>query len=258
MLYCSFLLKGDDRVVLPGRVIGDVVEELAAGNLIDVITSGGEVDAIASHGKGEVRFVAPITRPTKIVCVGLNYRAHIKEFGHAEPSDPVIFSKPSSSIIGPGDNIVLPKVSTRTDYEGEVAMIIGKQAKKTDDGSAHIFGYTCFNDVTARDIQKRDSDWTRAKGFDTFSAVGPFISTKKPDWVRTFLNGEQKQYSLTSDMVFGFETLVEYISRVMTLYPGDIIATGTPFGVGKLNPFDKVIVEAEGIGLLENMAVPEK
>lgn len=257
MLYCSFTVKGEDRVVLPGRVIGDVVEELNAGSLVDVIVASGEVDAAASHDRGEVRIVAPIQRPTKIICVGLNYRAHLKEFGHAEPSEPVIFSKPSSSIIGPGDNIVLPKVSSRTDYEGEVAMIIGKQARNVSDGSAHIFGYTCFNDVTARDIQKKDQDWTRAKGFDTFSAIGPAVSTRTPDWIRTHVNGEQRQHSQTSDMIFSFNELVKYISSIMTLFPGDIIATGTPSGVGKLNPLDKIVVEADGIGRLENMAVPE-
>lgn len=258
LLYCSFIAKGEDRTVLPGRIIGDVIEELGAGSLIDVIEGSGEAEVVATHGKNEVRLVAPIQHPSKIICIGLNYREHIKELGHEFPSEPVLFSKPSSAIIGPGDNIMLTKASKQIDYEGEVAMIIGDKARRVDDGSRYIFGYTCLNDVTARDIQRHSQDWTRAKGFDTFAPMGPVVSTVQPAWIRTFLNGEQKQYSPTSDMIFGFDELVKNISYVMTLRPGDIIATGTPFGVGKLNPSDLVVIEADGIGRLENMAVQDK
>lgn len=252
MLYCSFVAKGDERIVLPGRILGDVVEELGAPSLIDVMLSEGAVDPIGNRKLREVRLVAPIQRPSKIVCVGLNYRKHIVELGHEFPTEPVLFSKPATAIIGPGDDIILPRASKQVDYEGEVAMIIGREAKKVEDATSCIFGYTCFNDVTARDIQKRSPDWTRAKGFDTFAPMGPVISTDRPSWLRTYLNGEQKQSSLTSDMIFGFDELVRNISHVMTLRPGDIIATGTPFGVGKLKGGDAIAVEAEGIGRLEN------
>jgi len=255
MRFCSFVVKGKERIVLPGRILGEIVEELWAPSLIDVMLSDGEAKPVTTHLMSEVRLVAPIQHPSKIVCVGLNYRKHIEELGHEFPSEPVIFSKPTTAIIGPNERIILPNASKQVEYEGEVAVIIGKDASKVEDPAPHIFGYTCFNDVTARDIQKRSPDWTRAKGFDTFAPMGPVISTERPGWLRTFLNSEQKQYSSTSDMIFGFEELVKDISQVMTLKSGDIIATGTPFGVGKLKDGDEVVVEAEGIGRLENTVV---
>lgn len=255
MHYCSFVVKGDERVVRPGRVLGDIVEELEAPTMIDVIVRNAEVDPISTYPVNEIRLVAPIQKPSKIVCIGLNYRKHIEELGHQFPSEPVLFSKPSTAIIGPNDSIVLTKASNQIEYEGEVAMVIGKEATKVEDPVPHIFGYTCFNDVTARDIQKRSLDYTRAKGFDTFAPMGPVISTEKPSWLRTFLNGELKQQSSTGDMIFGFEELVKNASHVMTLRSGDIIATGTPFGVGKLKEGDTVVVEADGIGRLENPVV---
>lgn len=255
MQYCSFVAKGEDRTVLPGRVLGEIIEELDAPSLIDVIRNGGKADSVDSHRADEVRLVAPVQHPSKIVCIGLNYRKHIDELGHEFPTEPVLFSKPSTAVIGPNDRIVLPSASKQVDYEGEVAIVIGKEASKVEDAAPYIFGYTCFNDVTARDIQKRSPDWTRAKGFDTFAPMGPVISTDKPSWLRTFLNEEQKQYSLTSDMIFGFDELIRNISQVMTLKPGDIIATGTPFGVGKLKDGDRIVVEADGIGRLENSVV---
>jgi len=252
MRYCSFVAKGEGTAVRPGRVLGDVVEWLEAASLIDMMLSDGDIDSIETYKIDDVRFVAPIQNPSKIVCVGLNYRKHIVELGHEFPTEPVLFSKPSTAIIGPGDKIILPEASRQIDYEGEVAVIIGKEARNVEDPSPYIFGYTCFNDVTARDIQKRSPDWTRAKGFDTFAPMGPIVNTDRPGWLRTFLNGEQKQSSQTSDMIFGFEELVKNISNVMTLRAGDIIATGTPFGVGKLKEGDKIVIEAEGIGKLEN------
>lgn len=252
MQYCSFVAKGDERVVRPGRIIGDIVEELDAPTLIDVMLSDGDAEPVVNHQLHDIRFVAPVQRPSKIVCIGFNYKKHIEELGHQFPSEPVLFSKPSTAIIGPGDSIVLTDASKQIEYEGEVAIVIGRRAIKVDDAAPYIFGYTCFNDVTARDIQRRSPDYTRAKGFDTFAPTGPIVSTERPDWLRTLLNGEQKQYSITSDMIFGFDELVKNISHVMTLEPGDIIATGTPFGVGKLKDGDKVVVEAEGIGKLEN------
>lgn len=226
--------------------------------MTDAISKGGKIKCVASHKLDDVRLVAPITKPSKIVCVGLNYREHIKELGHQFPDEPVIFSKPSSAIIGPGDKIILPKESSHVDYEGEIAIVIGKRATKVSEPGSYIFGYTCFNDVTARDIQQRSQDWTKAKGFDTFAPLGPVISTERPAWVRTYLNKKQVQYSKTSSMIFGFEELVKYISCVMTLYPGDVIATGTPVGVGRLKQGDRIAVEADGIGVLENSVAEEQ
>ena len=257
MKFGSFIPKGES-VVFPGRIIGDLIEQLDAKSMIEVIANQGESDAIANHPLKEVKFVAPIQLPTKIICVGLNYREHITELGHQFPSEPVIFSKPSSAIIGPGDTIILPGATSHVDYEGEVAIVIGKKGLNIENPKAHIFGYTCFNDVTARDIQRISQDWTRAKGFDTFAPMGPAISTERPKWIMTHLNGKRVQHSSTSDMIFGFEELVKNISRVMTLLQGDIIATGTPFGVGKLKENDKISVEADGIGMLENLVADEK
>lgn len=226
--------------------------------MIDVISKGEKIRDVASYKLDDVRLVAPITMPSKIVCVGLNYREHIKELEHQFPDEPVIFSKPSSAIIGPGDKIILPKESSHVDYEGEVAIVIGKRATKVSKPDSYIFGYTCFNDVTERDIQRRSQDWTRAKGFDTFAPLGPVISTERPAWVRTYLNKKQVQYSETNSMIFSFEELVKYISCVMTLYPGDVIATGTPVGVGRLKQGDRIAVEADGIGVLENFVAEEQ
>lgn len=225
--------------------------------MIDVIKSDDEVDGISTHKLRDIELVAPVQMPSKIICVGLNYREHIMELGHDFPDEPVIFSKPSSAVIGPGERIVLPKASSHVDYEGEIAIVIGKRATKVNDPRPFIFGYTCFNDVTARDIQRRSQDWTRAKGFDTFAPMGPIISTRRPAWIKTYLNDRLVQSSLTSDMIFSFEELVVNISQVMTLNPGDIIATGTPVGVGKLKAGDKIVIEADGIGRLENFAAEE-
>jgi 2-keto-4-pentenoate hydratase/2-oxohepta-3-ene-1,7-dioic acid hydratase in catechol pathway len=232
--------------------MGEIIERLNVPTIIDLILSDGEADSSEDFKIGDVRLVAPIQKPSKIVSVGLNYREHIKELGHQYPMEPVIFSKPSSAIIGPGDRIIIPEASDQVDYEGEVAVIIGKEAHKVEGGARFIFGYTCINDITARDIQRRSQDWTRVKGFDTFAPMGPTINTAKPACVKTYLNGNQAQKTSTDDMIFGFEELVENISQVMTLLPGDVIATGTPVGVGKLSPGDKAVVEADGIGRLEN------
>jgi 2-keto-4-pentenoate hydratase/2-oxohepta-3-ene-1,7-dioic acid hydratase in catechol pathway len=171
------------------------------------------------------------------------------------PKVPIIFMKPSSSIIGPGESIVLPKMSSRVDYEGGSAIVIGKRASHVRNGAKHIFGYTCLNDVTARDLQKADPDWTRAKGFDTFAPMGPFISKSSPTRVTTRLNGAVVQDAPLSDRVFGDAALVEYISSIMVLEPGDIIATGTPSGISAMRHGDVVEVELDGIGRLRNQVV---
>jgi 2-keto-4-pentenoate hydratase/2-oxohepta-3-ene-1,7-dioic acid hydratase in catechol pathway len=209
----------------------------------------------------EVRLLAPC-QPTKILAVGLNYRTHAAEAGMEVPSEPLVFSKPPSSVISPLEPIVYPVLSQRVDYEGELAVIIGKRARNVSPEKAHDFvlGYTCGNDVTARDLQRRDDQWTRAKGFDTFCPLGPYIVTDLDSAclaVRSRINGEIRQDGSTADMVFNVAELIAYISQVMTLEPGDVVLTGTPSGVGPLQPGDVVEVEIQGIGTLRNPVVSQ-
>ncbi|MDP2218293.1 MAG: fumarylacetoacetate hydrolase family protein [Methanolobus sp.] len=206
--------------------------------------------------------VLPPSNPSKIVCVGLNYHDHATEVGMKVPDEPVLFIKPPSAVIGHGDKIMYPRCSHRVDYEAELAVIIGKRCKNIEYERACdvIAGFTCFNDVTARDLQSRDVQWTRAKSFDTFAPVGPFIiptSDFDPDnaFIKARVNGEVKQDSNTSNLIFDVPYLIEFISGIMTLEVGDIIATGTPPGIGELNPGDTVEVEIEGIGTLRNEVV---
>jgi 2-keto-4-pentenoate hydratase/2-oxohepta-3-ene-1,7-dioic acid hydratase in catechol pathway len=203
-----------------------------------------------------VRLLPPV-RPSKIICVGLNYKDHAVELGMALPTEPIIFIKPPSAMIGPMDNIVCPPNSGRVDFEGELAVVIKKKTRNADPARAKdcIMGYTCFNDVTARDIQEKDGQWTRAKGFDTFAPLGPWVETDIDAGdlaIKTFLNGRVKQCSSTSELIFGVPELVSFISGVMTLFPGDVIATGTPGGIGPMYEGDEVVVEIEGIGRLVN------
>lgn len=204
----------------------------------------------------EVKLLAPCL-PSKMVCLGLNYRSHAEEFKREIPPVPLIFLKPSTAAIGPDDEIVLPHFSTRVDYEGELGVIIGKKAKEVpeDEVEAFVLGYTCFNDVTERHMQKDDGQWTRAKGFDTFAPLGPSIETDiDPSNLKleTYLNGELRQSTRTSDLIFGVSKLVSFISNIMTLLPGDVIATGTPSGIGRMSPGDIVEVRIEKIGTLRN------
>jgi len=203
----------------------------------------------------------PPCRPSKIVCLGLNYRDHAQEMGLAIPSEPILFLKPPSCVIGHGDDIVYPEQSARVDYEAELAVVIGRRCRKVGmaDASSRILGYTCLNDVTARDLQAKDGQWTRAKSFDTFAPLGPWIETGLADPhnldIRLTLNGEVKQASNTRHLIFPIPEIVAYISNIMTLEPGDVIATGTPSGIGPLNRGDMVCVEIQGIGVLENRVV---
>jgi 2-keto-4-pentenoate hydratase/2-oxohepta-3-ene-1,7-dioic acid hydratase in catechol pathway len=203
-----------------------------------------------------VRLLAPVL-PSKLVCVGKNYAAHAAEFDSDVPEEPLLFLKPSTAVIGPNDPIRLLPISHRVDYEGELAVVIGRIARnvRTEDAYKHILGYTCANDVTLRDLQKTDDQWARAKGFDGSCPLGPWIETDlDPTDVRveTRLNGDVRQAGQTSDMAFGVASLIEYITSFMTLLPGDAILTGTPEGVGKLSPGDLVEVEVDGIGTLAN------
>lgn len=211
----------------------------------------------------EVVLLPPVM-PTKIVAVGANYRNHAQEMGRPIPEEPLIFLMPPSSVVGPNDIIVYPRMSRRIDYEGELALVIKKRAQLLDDEQdveEFILGYTCFNDVTARDLQMKDGQFTRAKSFDTFAAVGPCIATDvEPSRLRikTFLNGKLKQSSSLKNLIFPVPFLVRFISRIMTLEPGDIITTGTPAGVGPMSPGDRVDVQIDGIGTLSNTVMKVK
>ncbi len=239
--------------ILDGEKIQPIWENPFAG-----ITATGEVLALA-----DVTLLAPC-EPSKIVALGLNYRDHAAEFGHPVPDEPLIFLKPSTAVIGPDAAIIYPKMSRRVDYEAELAVVMGKTAHRVPEDQAleYVLGYTCMNDVTARDLQKKDGQFTRAKGFDTFAAMGPWIETAVGDpdnvMVEAYLNGERRQHGSTSNMVFGVRRLISFISEVMTLLPGDVISTGTPSGIGPMRPGDLVEVRVEGIGTLRNRVLAEE
>lgn len=223
-------------------------------------------DADVRHGRFEdlpdgARLLPPCS-PSKIVCVGRNYPEHAKELGNEPPKEPLIFLKPPSSLIASGDAIVYPAASERVDFEGELGVVIGKRARhvKPSDAQQYVLGYTCVNDVTARDLQRKDGQWTRGKGFDTFCAVGPCLAA--PDEVdfsslriRTLIDGEVKQDGSVLDMMFNVGDVIAYVSAFMTLEPGDLIATGTPPGVGPLQSGCQVRIEIDGIGVLENRVI---
>lgn len=234
-----------------GRVEGDAVHELS-GSLLGQTQSTGRTWKLS-----EVALLPPSV-PTKIVCVGRNYADHAAEFANDLPKEPLIFLKPPSAIIAPGDPIVLPAVSKRVDFEGELCVVIARRCRKlsdTDDVRPYIAGYTCLNDISARDLQFTDPQWTRAKGFDTFCPFGPVLETDldlKRVTVETFVNGAKKQSAPTTDMLFSVDAIIRWVSRVMTFEPGDIIATGTPSGVGPLAAGDVVEVVVSGVGTLRN------
>ena len=208
----------------------------------------------------ESRLLAPVV-PSKVVCVGRNYREHAAELGNPMPSEPLLFLKAPSAIIATGDAIELPPESRQVEHEGELAVVIGRRARRlgpSDDPLAYVFGYTCLNDVTARDLQRKDVQFTRGKSFDTFCPVGPLINTDINALdveVTTRVNGIVRQQASTALMAFPVPLLIRYISQVMTLLPGDLIATGTPAGVSALSPGDIVEVEIAGIGTLSNKVV---
>jgi 2-keto-4-pentenoate hydratase/2-oxohepta-3-ene-1,7-dioic acid hydratase in catechol pathway len=236
-----------------GVLEGDILHELARPPF------GG----IEMRGKtcslGEVELLTPVF-PQKIVCVGLNYRDHAEEFGLQLPEDPVLFMKPPSALLAPGGAIVYPEMSRRVDYEGELVLVCGKGCRDVtpQDAPACILGYTCGNDVTARDLQAKDGQWTRAKSFDTFCPLGPFVDTDIDPAgldIELRLNGEVRQSSNTGNMAFGPAELLSFASRIMTFYPGDVIMTGTPSGVGEMRPGDSVEVFISGLDPLRNTVV---
>lgn len=211
------------------------------------------------HSLKRIRFLAP-TEPTKIVGVGLNYRDHVAELGMDLREEPLIFLKPATTALPHEGKIIYPKLSNRLDYEAELAIVIKRYAKDVPVAKAvrYVLGYTCFNDVTARDLQRKDGQWTRAKSFDTFAPFGPWIETEldlgnAP--IRAYLNGELKQNSSTANFIFNVPHLISFITAVMPLYPGDVITTGTPSGIGPMKPGDTIEIEIEGIGRLQNTVV---
>ncbi|HZK83764.1 MAG TPA: fumarylacetoacetate hydrolase family protein [Desulfosporosinus sp.] len=204
----------------------------------------------------EVTLLAPV-QPSKVICVGLNYALHVKEMNHSLSEEPVLFMKPPSCVIGPDSEIIYPKISQQVDYEAELAIVIGTTIKDVSEAEATkgIFGYTCANDVTARDLQKKDGQWTRGKSFDTFCPIGPWIVTDiDPSQldVQLLLNGVVKQSSNTRNFITSVPKLLSFISQVMTLVPGDVVLTGTPEGVGPMQPGDEIIVKIQTIGQLRN------
>jgi acylpyruvate hydrolase len=225
------------------------------------------------HFASDVTFLPPVRRPGKIICVGLNYRSHLAEIGEPAPAYPILFHKPATSIIGQGQPIVLPRVSQQVDYEGELAVVIGRRAKYVAEAEAlsYVAGYTCANDVSAHDIEFRTSQWTSGKMLDTFCPLGPVLATRDeiPNpaslCLNTRLNGQTVQEACTADMVFSVPFLISYISSLATLEPGDVILTGTPAGIGCnqnpqvfLQPGDQISIEIEGIGTLANPVVAEE
>ncbi len=216
-----------------------------------------------THALADLALLSPV-RPAKMLCVGLNYRDHAEEMGKPIPDEPVLFMKPTTALLGPGAPIVCPKSAGRVDYEAELAIVLCRQCRNVapEDADAVILGYTCFNDVTARDLQTKDGQWTRAKSFDTFGVLGPWIETDVGDpnrlAVTCRVNGQVRQQSSTDQLAFDCRFLVSWCSRVMTLEPGDVIATGTPSGIGPMQPGDAVEVEVQGIGVLSNPVVAER
>ncbi len=238
-----------------GQVDGDMIRYLDGPGWLAGEPTGESVEFKA------VKLLCPV-RPTKIICVGLNYHMHVQHSQSATeaPANPVLFMKPPSSLLEPGGEIVYPDNCDRVDYEAELAVVIGREGRKIREAEAdqYIFGYTCLNDVTARKIQKADGQWTRGKGFDTFCPVGPHIvrGVDVSDIaVEAYLNGERKQYGRTSDMIFSVPYLIQFISEVMTLMPGDVISTGTPQGIDPMQKGDKIEVRIENIGSLINTIV---
>ena len=266
MKYCRFQLNGQAHYGLVESVAG--TEQITRLLLSPPEDVGGDMEDLASKRMdhivlAEAKLLAP-GRPSKIVCVGRNYREHAAELGNEVPQEPLIFLKPPSSLLGAGEKICRPKISRRVDYEGELGVVIGRPCHKLapgEDVRKYILGYTCVNDVTARDLQNKDGQWTRAKGFDTFCPVGPLVSDEIDPWsgtgVETRVNGELRQQGNTRDFIFPLDVAIRHISEVMTLYPGDLIATGTPQGVAPLAAGDVVEVTVEGVVTLRNPVVDE-
>jgi len=265
MKYCRFDLNGSAHYGLVESVAGNNNHEDEITRLLlqPPQDSDGDVEGLPSRRMDRIPLaqasLLPPVQPTKIVCVGRNYREHAAELGNEVPREPLLFFKPPSSLLPAGGTILRPKVSERTDYEGELGVVIARRCHhlaESDDVRPYILGYTCVNDFTGRDLQKKDGQWTRAKGFDTFCPVGPVVTDGLDPWlgvqVETRVNGTVRQSGNTRDFIFPLDMVIRYISQIMTLEPGDLIATGTPEGVGPVVAGDTVEVSIEGIGQLRN------
>jgi 2-keto-4-pentenoate hydratase/2-oxohepta-3-ene-1,7-dioic acid hydratase in catechol pathway len=266
MKYCRFQLNGQPYYGLVESVAGrEVITRLL---LAPPENGNGELEDLPSKRMEQIVLeeasLLPAVRPSKIVCVGRNYREHAAELGNQVPAEPLIFFKPPSSLLSPEGMILRPAISQRVDYEGELGAVIGKTCRHVgadEDVRPYILGYTCVNDVTSRDLQSKDGQFTRAKGFDTFCPVGPLVTDGLDPWagvgVQTTVNGEVRQQGTTRDFIFALDAVIRYIADVMTLLPGDLIATGTPSGVGPLMAGDVVEVQVEGVGVLRNRVADE-
>jgi len=261
MKYCRFNLNGSVHYGLVESVGGN--DEITRQFLQPPHQIDGDVEGLPSRRMERIPLaeasLLPPVQPSKIICVGRNYREHAAELGNEVPQEPLLFFKPPSSLLPPGATILRPKVSERTDYEGELGVVVARrcyQLTANDDVRPYILGYTCINDFTARDLQNKDGQWTRAKGFDTFCPVGPVVADGLDPWagvqVETRVNGEVRQCGNTRDFIFSLDTVIRYISQIMTLEPGDLLATGTPKGVGPVVGGDVVEVSIAGIGVLRN------
>jgi 2-keto-4-pentenoate hydratase/2-oxohepta-3-ene-1,7-dioic acid hydratase in catechol pathway len=266
MRYCRFQLNGESHYGLVESVAGnDAIVRILLTSPED---ADGDMESLRTRRIDAIPLqdavLLPPVRPSKIVCVGRNYREHAAELGNEVPKEPLLFLKATSALLPPGATIRRPKLSQQVDFEGELGVVIGKtcyQPPADADIRQYILGYTCVNDVTARDLQKKDNQWSRAKGFDTFCPVGPLVTDEIDPWagigVETRLNGEVKQHGNTRDFIFTLDVVIRYIAQAMTLYPGDLIPTGTPSGVGPLAAGDLVEVSVEGIGILQNTVANE-
>ena len=266
MKYCRFQLSSQPQYGLVESVAG---REVITRLLVAPPENGdGDLEDLPSkrmdHIPLEEATLLAAVRPSKIVCVGRNYRKHAAELGNEVPAEPMLFFKPPSSLLAPGGTILRPRISERVDFEGELGVVIGKACRHVgpdEDVRQYILGYTCVNDVSARDLQPKDVQFTRAKGFDTFCPVGPVVASGLDPWagigVETRVNGEIRQQGTTKDFIFALDAVIRYIAQVMTLFPGDLIATGTPSGVGPLVAEDVVEVQVEGIGVLRNAVADE-
>lgn len=266
MKYCRFHRDGQAQYGLVETVAGiDHITRQLLRAPEDIV---GSMEDLPSRRMehvplAEARLLVPV-RPSKIVCVGRNYREHAAELNHEIPTEPLLFFKPPSSLLPPGAEIRRPRISERTDYEGELGVVIGKachRLRPDEDVRPYILGYTCVNDFTARDLQNKDGQWTRAKGFDTFCPVGPLVTDEIDPWagvtVQTRVNGQVRQDGNTRDFIFPLEVIIRHIAEVMTLLPGDLIPTGTPKGVSPVVAGDIIEVSVEGVGVLRNSVVGE-
>jgi len=266
MKYCRFQLNGQAQYGLVESAAGR--ESIMRIFLSAPEEADGDMESLRTRRIEPIPLedaaLLPPVRPSKIVCIGRNYREHAAELGHDVPTEPLMFLKATSALLPPGGSVRRPKISQRVDFEGELGVVIGKtcyQPAADEDIRKYILGYTCVNDVTARDLQNKDGQWTRSKGFDTFCPVGPLVTDEIDPWagvgVETRVNDEVKQHGTTLDLIFPLDVVIRHIAQAMTLFPGDLIPSGTPSGVGPLVAGDVVEVTVAGVGTLRNTVVDE-